>query len=80
MPVTSAETNVPGFYNFDLIAAVRHEHYSGIGASTVPKFGFRWQPIPHQITFVAVMEIFHRAVTLRSWWSDQLSHLAGADR
>ena len=50
VPLTSAETNVPGFYNFDLVAAVRHEHYSGIGDSTVPKFGFRWQPVPRQLT------------------------------
>lgn len=50
IPVTSAETNVPGFYNLDLVGAVRHEHYSGVGASTVPKIGFRWQPVPRQLT------------------------------
>ena len=49
-PLTSADTNVPGFYNFDLVGAVRHEHYSGIGDSTVPKFGFRWQPVARQLT------------------------------
>lgn len=50
LPLTSSETNVPGFYNFDLVGAVRHEHYSGIGDSTVPKFGFRWQPVARQLT------------------------------
>ncbi len=50
IPLTSAATNIPGFYNFDLIGAVRHEHYSDAGDSTVPKIGFRWQPVPHQIT------------------------------
>ena len=50
VPVTSAETNVPGFYNLDLVGAVRHEHYSGVGDSTVPKIGFRWQPVARQLT------------------------------
>jgi iron complex outermembrane recepter protein len=50
LPLTSSETNVPGFYNFDLVGAVRHEHYSGIGDSTVPKIGFRWQPVARQLT------------------------------
>jgi iron complex outermembrane receptor protein len=50
VPVTSAQTNIPGFYNFDLVGAVRHEHYSGVGDSTVPKIGFRWQPVERQLT------------------------------
>lgn len=50
IPLTSSETNVPGFYNLDLVGAVRHEHYSGVGDSTVPKIGFRWQPIERQLT------------------------------
>ncbi|WP_186728757.1 TonB-dependent receptor domain-containing protein [Sphingomonas panacisoli] len=50
IPLTSDSTNIPGFYNFDIVGAIRHENYSGIGSSTVPKIGFRWQPIAHQIT------------------------------
>ena len=50
VPLTSAEWNVPGVYNLDLIGAVRHEHYSDAGNSTVPKIGFRWQPVRGQIT------------------------------
>ena len=50
IPITSADWNIPGFYNLDLIGAVRHEHYSDAGNSTVPKIGFRWQPIRGQIT------------------------------
>ncbi len=50
IPLTSAGNNIGGFYNFDIVAAVRHEHYSGIGDSTVPKIGFRWQPVERQIT------------------------------
>jgi iron complex outermembrane receptor protein len=50
VPLTSKEWNVPGFSSFDFIGAVRNEHYSDAGISTVPKFGFRWQPIGHQVT------------------------------
>ncbi len=50
IPITSADWNTPGFYNLDLIGALRHEHYSDAGDSTVPKIGFRWQPIARQIT------------------------------
>ena len=50
LPITSGDWNIPGFYALDLVGAVRHEHYSDAGDSTVPKIGFRWQPIPRQIT------------------------------
>jgi iron complex outermembrane receptor protein len=50
VPLASTDWNVPGFAAFDLIGAVRHEHYSDAGNSTVPKFGFRWQPISEQVT------------------------------
>jgi iron complex outermembrane receptor protein len=51
IPVTGADMNVPGFYNFDIVGAVRHEKYSDVnGSSTVPKIGFRWQPVARQIT------------------------------
>ena len=30
----------------DLSAAVRYEHYSDFGATTNPKFGVEWQPVP----------------------------------
>ena len=50
IPVTSATWNVPGFRALDLTAAVRGEHYSDAGNSTVPKIGFRWQPFDGQFT------------------------------
>lgn len=50
VPVTGAAWNVPVFRAFDLTAAVRAENYSDAGRSTVPKFGFRWQPIDGQFT------------------------------
>ncbi len=50
LPITGADRHVTGLYNFDIVAAVRHEHYSGVGDSTVPKVGFRWQPVARQLT------------------------------
>ncbi len=50
LPVTSASWNVPGFHAFDLTAALRAEKYSDAGRSTVPKFGFRWEPLNKQFT------------------------------
>ena len=50
LPITSEKWNVPGLHAFDLTAAVRAEKYSDAGYSTVPKAGFRWQPIDKQFT------------------------------
>ncbi len=49
-PITSSKWNVPGVHALDLIAAVRGERYSDVGDSTVPKLGFRWQPVDAQLT------------------------------
>jgi iron complex outermembrane receptor protein len=50
VPVTRPSLGIPGFAEFDLIAAVRGEKYSDAGRSTVPKYGFRWQPFDKQVT------------------------------
>lgn len=50
VPVTGPSWNIPVFRAFDLTAAVRAENYSDAGRSTVPKFGFRWQPMDAQFT------------------------------
>jgi iron complex outermembrane receptor protein len=51
IPVTSEEWNVPAFQEFDLTSAVRWEHYSDAGSSTVPKYGFLWEPLGKWLTF-----------------------------
>lgn len=51
VPIAGANFNVPGVRAFDLTLAIRHEHYSDAGNSTVPKFGFRWEPFAGQLTF-----------------------------
>ncbi len=48
--ITRPSTGIPGFAELDLIAAVRGEKYSDAGRSTVPKYGFRWQPLDRQVT------------------------------
>ena len=51
VPVTGEDFSVPALREFDLTGAVRTEHYSDAGNSTVPKYGFLWQPFDKQLTF-----------------------------
>lgn len=50
LPVTGADWNISGFHAFDLTAAFRAEKYSDAGRSTVPKYGFRWEPVDKQFS------------------------------
>jgi len=50
IPVTGESFSFPGAHEFDVTMAVRGEKYSDAGRSTVPKFGFRWQPFDRQLT------------------------------
>ncbi|HEV2530507.1 TonB-dependent receptor plug domain-containing protein [Phenylobacterium sp.] len=50
VPLASDDWNLPGVHALDLVGAVRTEHYSDAGNSTVPKIGFRWQPFDAQFT------------------------------
>ena len=51
IPVTSGAMHVPVLQEFEIVAAARFEHYSDAGSSTVPKFGFRWEPFDDQLVF-----------------------------
>ena len=44
IPITGPDWNIAGAHAFDITAAVRAEKYSDAGHSTVPKYGFRWEP------------------------------------
>ena len=50
VPILGEDSTLPGFHEFDVIGAIRHEHYSDAGNSTVPKVGFFWQPIDSTLT------------------------------
>ena len=50
VPLASESWNLPAVHALDLVGAVRIEHYSDAGNSTVPKIGFRWQPVDAQFT------------------------------
>nr|WP_295661966.1 TonB-dependent receptor [Polymorphobacter sp.] len=50
IPITGNDFSFPGLREFDLIGAVRYEHYSDAGGSTVPKIGFFWQPFDKSLT------------------------------
>jgi iron complex outermembrane receptor protein len=49
IPITGEGWSPAGFHAFDLVGAVRFEHYSDAGDSTVPKVGFRWEPVDNQL-------------------------------
>ena len=49
IPVTSAKSEVVGFHQVDLTAAIRYEKISPGGEATTPKFGLRWRPIDDSI-------------------------------
>ena len=53
LPITSANQKITGFHALELNLAGRVESFSddGVGHTTVPRVGLRWQPIPKQITF-----------------------------
>ncbi len=51
VPLAGEDWSFPGMREFDLTGAVRFEHYSDAGNSTVPKFGFFWQPFGKSLTF-----------------------------
>ena len=49
VPITGEDFTPTGFHSFEIVGAVRFEHYSDAGDSTVPKVGFRWEPVDNQL-------------------------------
>ncbi|HEX7759152.1 MAG TPA: TonB-dependent receptor plug domain-containing protein [Caulobacteraceae bacterium] len=77
VPITSPSWNTPGFYALDLIGALRYEHYSDAGNSTVPKIGFRWQPLDPQFTLRGTFSKSFTAPTLFAEYGPTDTRLAG---
>ena len=53
VPLTAPAQRIAGFHALELNAAVRREQFSddGVGDTTVPRLGLRWQPVAEQVTF-----------------------------
>lgn len=45
VPLFGADNAAPFFYRLNLNAAIRHEDYSDVGATTNPKVGIDWSPV-----------------------------------
>ncbi len=45
VPIFGSANAVPGLERLDLSAAIRHDDYSDVGATTNPKFGVNWSPV-----------------------------------
>jgi outer membrane receptor protein involved in Fe transport len=46
VPLVSPKNRIPLVNTFELTASARNEHYSDFGATTKPKFGVNWRPVP----------------------------------
>lgn len=67
VPIAGGGHSIPGVHELDLSAAVRAEHYSDVGGSTVPKYGIRWEPLDEQFTV--------RFTYSKSFAAPDLSHM-----
>ena len=79
VPITGDGFDIPGFHEFDLIGAIRHEHYSDAGNSTVPKIGFFWQPIDKAFTLRGTYSRSFTAPPLYQGYGPINNRLAGPD-
>ena len=78
VPLTGKEYTLPGLHAFDLVGAVRTERYSDAGNSTVPKFGFRWEPIDQQFIVRGTYSRAFTAPTLFSMFGPTGTRTAGS--
>ena len=76
-PLTSAAQNIPGLHALELNAAGRIESFSddGVGHTTVPRVGLRWQPIAKEITFRASWGRGFRAPALAELYLPQTTNI-----
>ncbi len=76
-PLASAAQNIPALYALELNAAARVESFSddGVGHTTVPRVGLRWQPIAKEITFRASWGRGFRAPALAELYLPQTTNI-----
>ncbi len=78
VPITGRHFTVTGARAFDLIGAVRAEHYSYSGGKVVPKAGFFWQPVDSQVTFRGSISKSFTAPTLYAMFGPTDTRQVGA--
>jgi iron complex outermembrane receptor protein len=76
-PLTSAAQNIPGLHALELNAAGRIESFpdDGVGHTTVPRVGLRWQPVAKEITFRASWGRGFRAPALAELYLPQTTNI-----
>jgi iron complex outermembrane receptor protein len=78
VPITGKELTLPAFHAFDLVGAVRTERYSDAGNSTVPKIGFRWEPVDKQLVVRGTYSRAFTAPTLFSMFGPTGTRVGGS--
>ena len=78
LPVTGKDFTLPAFHAFELIGAMRTERYSDAGNSTVPKIGFRWEPVDDQFVVRGTYSRAFTAPTLFSMFGPTGTRTIGA--
>src|SRR5207253_2276938 len=78
VPLAGKEFTLPALSAFDLVGAVRTERYSDAGNSTVPKIGFRWEPIDKQLILRGTYSRAFTAPTLFAMFGPTGTRTAGA--
>ena len=76
-PLTSAAQKIPALHALELNAAARVESFSddGVGHTTVPRVGLRWQPVAKEITFRASWGRGFRAPALAELYLPQTTNV-----
>jgi iron complex outermembrane receptor protein len=67
VPITGDDFTPVGFHAFEIVGAFRYEHYSDAGDSTVPKVGFRWEPVDNQLV---IRGTYSRSFTAPSLYAE----------
>ncbi len=64
VPITGPGYELPALHALDLVGAYRYERYSDAGGASVPKIGFRWQPVSSDTTIRGSYSKSYTAPTL----------------
>jgi iron complex outermembrane receptor protein len=78
VPITGKGFTLPALHAFDIVGAVRTERYSDAGNSTVPKIGFRWEPMDKQLVVRGTYSRAFTAPTLFAMFGPTGTRTAGA--